>query len=284
MKRYITRALLCATFLAAACARDLELGEITAPDAGYTLPQGRSDADDRIVALYNKYGSYFLYDYSRRDLIWTLAINSTLAPYQCTPPDVARVGDFLDFIEDVWLDFYPDEFLEEFLPYKVFLADTVKQVLSNATYYRFSRTGANQIALAFCSDTLLHLTPATKLEYKIWLQRQLWADIYVDRLDIPEEYFAITDYTKVTSADPASPDYYLARGFFQNIGSMYSMSHHWDLYYFFWNVMSWDYATLETTFSFDNYPLLKRKYDMLRAFFIQRYGVDIRAITDATYN
>jgi hypothetical protein len=281
MNRY-TLFLCAATLLAGACAREEGLGEILPPEPGYILPQGKSPADDRVVALYEKYGSYFLYEYSRRDLIWTFVANSTVAPYHCSPADPARVGLFLDFIEDVWLDFYPDDFLREFLPYKVFLADTVKQVLTTATYYRFSRVASNQIALAFCSDTLLHLAPGTKLAYKTWLQRQLWADVYVDLLEFPEEYHVLTDYSKVTNSTPGSPDYFLERGFFQNISSMTSMTRRWDRYYFFWNVMSGDHASIQERL--DAYPLLKRKYTIMREFLLQRYGVDIRAITDATYD
>ncbi|MDR1414522.1 MAG: hypothetical protein LBI96_01820 [Odoribacteraceae bacterium] len=264
-----------------ACTRDAELGEISTSFPGYELPQGRSDADDRIVELYEKYGSYFLYDYTRRDLIWTFVTNSVAALYYCSPPDVERVGLFLDFIDDVWLDFYPDDFLREYLPYKIFLADTVKYIGNYATTYYYSRIAANQIALAFCSDTLLHLTPATKLDYKTWLNQQLWTEMYVNILEMPAEYFAITDYTKVTNNTTESPDYYRTRGFFQNISTMYLMTHQNDLYNFFYYVMEASYATLEPTLV--AYPLLKRKYDIMRAHLIERYGVDIRQITDTTY-
>lgn len=36
----------------------------------------------------------------------------------------------LDLLDEVWLQFYPEEFLKKNLPYRVFMADTIYQVLS----------------------------------------------------------------------------------------------------------------------------------------------------------
>lgn len=56
-----------------ACADDKEIGDIPSLTPEYTLPQGNSPADDRIVALFNKYGTYVLYDYEETDLKWIQA-------------------------------------------------------------------------------------------------------------------------------------------------------------------------------------------------------------------
>jgi hypothetical protein len=283
MKTHIIQLLAIAAILAAACTHEENLGDIPVPAPGYILPQGQSPDDDRIVDLYERYGSYFLYDYTLRDLLWTHVANSTLAPYVCTPADPAYVGPFLDFLDDVWFKFYPDEFLAEYLPYKVFLADTVKQEIPGwATYYRFSRVGTNQIALSFCSDTITRLAPGTRFAYKTWLQRQLWADVYVDLLEFPDEYFALSNYTRVTNSTPGDPDYYYTRGFFTNMSFLSALTPQRDLYNFFWEVMSVDYAAIQPLL--DEFPLLARKYEVLMDGILSRYGVDLRAIIAATYS
>lgn len=282
MNKFVLFVIICSVLLTNACTEEENLGEIEAPFPVYTLPQGKSPADNRIVELYEKYGSYFLYEFSRRDFIWTYVANSTIPPYQGTPADPAYVGPFLDFLDDVWFKFYPDDFLKKHLPYKVFLVDTLKQVLTTSTTYRYTRIAANQLALSYCSDTIVKMSKETKLAYKIWLQRQLWGDSYVDALEFPEAFYAGTVYTRVTNTTISSPDYFMARGFFQNISSLTSMTRRWDTYYFFWNVMSGTYESISA--NLEAYPLLKQKYNIMRDHLIQHYGVDIREITDAVYN
>lgn len=43
-----------------ACSEDKEIGEVESLKPEYTLPQGKSPADGRIVELYNQYGTYVL--------------------------------------------------------------------------------------------------------------------------------------------------------------------------------------------------------------------------------
>ena len=263
-----------------ACVQDKEIGEITVPNPGYTLPQGKSPADSRIVELYNKYGSYFLYEFSRQDFIWTFVANSTIPPYQCTPADPAYVGPFLDLLEDIWFQFYTDDFLATYLPYRVFLTGTIVwTAMGNSLQY--ARQADNQIALAYCSDTLLTMSRETKVAYKIALQRQFWANSYVNLLEFPEEFYAVTDYTRdMNNTDPLSPDYFKTRGFFVNANAL-NRTPARDLYNFFWTVLSGTYAVIEN--DLDTYPLLKQKFNIIRDFLIQRYGVDIRKIMDETY-
>lgn len=53
-----------------ACAEDKEIGEIAPLSPDYTLPQGKSPADDRIVELHSQYGTYILYEYSAIRLLY----------------------------------------------------------------------------------------------------------------------------------------------------------------------------------------------------------------------
>ena len=76
-----------------ACAEDKEIGEIAPLSPDYTLPQGKSPADDRIVELHSQYGTYILYEYSQLDFVYGF---STSYSYLYTLPDPQYVGDMLD--------------------------------------------------------------------------------------------------------------------------------------------------------------------------------------------
>lgn len=54
------------------CAKDKEIGPDIPVTVDYVIPQGQSPADDRIVALFEKYGTYFLYDYTEDDFNYTV--------------------------------------------------------------------------------------------------------------------------------------------------------------------------------------------------------------------
>ena len=96
-------------------------GEFEPLGLEYELPQGKSDADDRIVDFYNKYSSLILYDYPA--LEWNYEFGSQgYIDYVYELPDPAYVGEALDFLEDIWFDFFPEEFNREFIPYKILLA------------------------------------------------------------------------------------------------------------------------------------------------------------------
>ena len=65
-------AILLAILFLGGCAKDTEIGKIMVPGADYTLPQGGDvTADQRILKLYETYGSYFLYEFSEKDFNWT---------------------------------------------------------------------------------------------------------------------------------------------------------------------------------------------------------------------
>ena len=76
-KRYVI-GMFIGSVLFCSCAKDSALGPDVALERDYVLPQGKSpQADGRIVDLYEKYGSYFLYDFTLLDLNWNQVANST---------------------------------------------------------------------------------------------------------------------------------------------------------------------------------------------------------------
>ena len=96
-KRYII-GIFIGSVLFCSCAKDSALGPDVSLERDYVLPQGKSpQADDRIVDLYEKYGSYFLYDFTLLDLNWNQVANST--SYKLALGDPAYAGDMLVLLD-----------------------------------------------------------------------------------------------------------------------------------------------------------------------------------------
>ena len=104
-----------------ACAEDKSIGDIPELTGEYILPQGHSSADDRIVEVFDKWGTYILYEYTDADLRWLqVDVNGQWNGYEYTDPDTLYVDEMMDFLQKAWFDFYPDPFHQTFMPKKVF--------------------------------------------------------------------------------------------------------------------------------------------------------------------
>ena len=257
----------------------------------YELPQGKSDADDRIVNYFEKCGSYILYEYPDLDFDFELSES-----YLYELPDPIYVGDMLDFLEETWFDFYSVEFHKHFMPLKIMLTKylayedpwTEEVILEYFCYY-----GSEAIAIGYCSDALQEFSPATKLEFKNELHSQLWNNWYKE-LDIPEDFFAISDYTRVAVTDVESVDYVRNRGFVANY--LNDPPREWA------TSLSYSTGRLDEKTDLKSYligmavrtsadwaedlkwPLVKQKYDILRDWIQETYGFDLQKVGDATYD
>ena len=193
-KRYAIAMLIWGIFLCS-CSKDVALGPDVELERDYVLPQGGDpDADERIMDLYEKYGSYFLYDFTVADLNWNQVANSMLYKLALGEPKYAL--DMLDLLDEVWLKFYPEEFLKQNLPYRVFMADTVYSVLSWTDRPEICvKTGDNSLAFGYMNEDLKNKTAAEKLELKNTVQSLFFDLLQVRKaISIPEEFYKISDY------------------------------------------------------------------------------------------
>ena len=95
IKIYIWMLLAC---VLTACSGNDDVDYVAPWTEEYELPQGKSDADDRIVDYYNRYGSYILYEYSLIDFRYEVDEYSF---YNFKLPDPAYVGNMLDLLDAV---------------------------------------------------------------------------------------------------------------------------------------------------------------------------------------
>lgn len=294
----------CFIYLAAAvalasCGNEDELTEPTVLPLDYTLPQGGTDAatDARIVGLYEKYGTYFLYDYSHDDLTYTIVGSGgggMLNQLDIEKPETNYVGKQLDLLEKVFFHFYPEDFLKKNLPYKVFLAKSVKWELPWApgTFTEWPTTyGDNSLICAWCDARLESLTTTDLYNYFNFINRDYlsWM-LGQGKLSFPEAFYEVSDYSEDVYA--SMYEYYsypdecfeewvmkpeqqmLEKGFLQdnysyNISSARStdISNYLTfMRYFAPDSPQWQY--------FLQFPLVKMKYDLLRQYMKENYGWD----------
>ena len=111
-KRYAIVMLVWGIFLCS-CSKDVALGPDVEFERDYVLPQGGAAESDVYslvpqqdfskpwtdAELYEKYGSYFLYDFTVADLNWNQVANSTLYKLALGEPKYAI--DMLNLLDEV---------------------------------------------------------------------------------------------------------------------------------------------------------------------------------------
>lgn len=274
-----------------ACAEDNHVGDIPELTAEYVLPQGHSSADTRIVEIFENWGTYILYEYSEADLQWLqVEVNNMWNGYEFTAPDTLYVDEMMDFLEKAWFQFFPNEFHQKFMPYKVFLASELKYVDSyygTETEYSVRIVGSHMI-IAHCSDELANMTNEEKIMFKQNIQDALWTS-WLNELDIPDEFYEVSNYSVIASANPEDWNYARGLGFIADEdGVEWSTQDPWP------STALSEYADLDTFVSgmcnrtseeWEEdlaYPLVKQKYDILRDYFLDSHAFDIQAIGNMT--
>ena len=269
-----------------ACSENDKLGEIEPLTPDYELPQGKSPADNRIEDYYKQYGSYILYDYTKLDFQYDMPSTSD---FTYVLPDPQYVGDMLDLLEDIWFDFYSAKFHKKCMPFKLFFSEVLQMNYITGTYRMFSYSIGNSCYLGFCSDTLKKITPATKLQFKDELQKNLWGLWLSGTVSGPEAFYEVSDYSRVTDDDVSSPNHARVRGFLSMDGfewSMYMQFHplsgkkQSDLISFVFAAITRTSSDLASDLA---YPLVKKKYDILRNWLLEEYDFDIQKVGDTTY-
>ncbi len=287
MKNIFYLGIICFILGITACAEDKPLEEIEDWKSEYTLPQGgNAAADEIIMQLYREYGCYFLYDYTYYDFHYDITSNS----YGYELPNPEHVDEMLTFLNQVWLQFYPKEFLKKHLPYRVLFAKDLYTVASSGSISRGQDIflGAQTVAFGFCSDTVL--TDSRKLTYKRSIHKKFWS-FWIDDaaiLDMPEDFFTVSDYTTKPKAATVR-----GAGFVKddaNNREIYANSTTWpsanndanilkrqlnDFWSYMYNMI---YRTDADWAADLEYPLIKQKYDIIVNHYKNKYGLDIANI------
>ena len=284
--------------LSSSCAgNDDDLGRIEIPSADYTLPQGKDAAADAvIVSLYQKYGTYFLYDFTEKDFQWSqVSANSLDTKYRFDPIEATKVANLMEAIQHGWLYFYSDSFLKKSLPYKVLLAEDVQTQERTFDWGSWeyvvtwvnkpSRHIANQMAIGNVSDKWDNMSASQKRKFKSYVQTDfLQYCLEQGLVTIPDEFYAVSDYSidmgwSATAEDARKAGFVYDPQTDLEWSTDGTITKTADINAF---IASLVYRTDDEWTDDLQYDYVKRKYEILVSAFSQA-GIDIKRIGNATF-
>ena len=272
------------------------------PGTRYTLPQGNASFDAAIVDFFHKYDSYILYKFSDVDFNYQLSYNLATPPIGTggfvPGPVVMRGGDSiaiqsaLDFMNQYWFAFYPEDFKKKYLPQKILLAGLIYNTAYNTTTKIYDTPRVNPLTVPIEGvdhitlpkiDTAFNTYPlASKILLKaqvnkIFLKHLMYPPISTMPAVIsqPTDFFKVSDYT-VNALTKAN----MYKYGFDTVVAGRAPGNYVDLLAFLDTICTKPKSALDAYMlnpSVDVLGLTKRKYDLLVNFF-KNYGVDIQAI------
>ena len=155
----ILLAIACLWAACISCSEDTKIG---APDEilpDYVLPQGDAskEANDRIQQIFDTYTSYVLYNYTEKDALWTqTAAGGGVQIYRAIMGESRHVDAMLDYIQAIWLQFFPEEFLKNLEEKKI---NPFQMTYQDGTYlymavgYGEQKTGGYSILVKKLTET-----------------------------------------------------------------------------------------------------------------------------------
>lgn len=167
----------------------------------YTVPQGDHDYDAKIVDWYEKDGFYILYKFEPKDIYfnvstWTGSIYDSLRekPGNGIMSVVAEeeyVGQQLQLVEEVFLNFYSDTVLRTWLPMKILLCS---ELTSNQKRIDMS-VGFDNIAVNYGSQEIegLLADDAKKIKFKNDLHT-----LFIERLIVQKKLVAVKEFEELS--------------------------------------------------------------------------------------
>jgi hypothetical protein len=285
-------------------------GALTASDdiAGYKLPQGNHSYDTTIMNLYDKYGTYFLYQFSDKDTYWTptgwknaamLASGAWITGYDMTTADPTYVSQQLGLIKKLWLSNYTDKFLKAFLPAKVMLCASLDSVYSVALFNptRYVKT-IKSVEAWFNYDNIcvnygnVRSTTMTATDSARFLAKTNL--IFIQSIPGRNLSSPTSDFTSI--ANYGSSFTSQANAYAQGIITVYyntrSAQNDWQAYMEAMvsrSEANLNKSTPNTDMTYmgilnttkDSNGKIKQRYNIVRNYFINNYGVDLQAIGNA---
>lgn len=279
---------------------------------GYILPQGNHEFDNTIVDYYKKYNTYLLYKFDRKDIYWTptgytipAEVNGYwTAGHEVAPAEEIYVPAQLALIKTSLFDLYSEKFLKKFLPSKILLCSKVDSIDSEFDPQTFlprkvaKPVGAYSYYNSICVNYgNLDVTTMTATDRVVFLKKlnTMFVDNIISRnLSAPTKDF-------VNSANYATPMTTYAESYGRGIIAGYSSVtplNDWNAYMKAMVTLSetqlnmevpipepWVYPAPEPIGvlnpATDVSGEIKKRYTIVRNYFIDEYGVDLQTIGNA---
>lgn len=162
----------------------------------FELPRGEAGSlEEQIYAVYEKYGSFVLYDFDQRELYttWGGRVAYWYAPVKAG--NEAHVSKMITFMSENILESYPEAFISKYLPKKIYLVDSL---CSSSNYVARnlvnSLTTDNHGLIISCVGTRMDVfTDEEWAAMSSGIVTGIMGTIY-NSMDVPGEFFDLVDY------------------------------------------------------------------------------------------
>ncbi len=278
-----------------ACSDDDNLTPSERTEFGYTVPQGDHEYDDRIVDWNKRCNTFILYKFDLKELYWQVSSwnESKPQPEGSSNPynsglvaevaDEAYVGEQLDLIESLFLDFYQDTTLYRCLPLKLLLCGRLdERTISGAIRKSHSAfSGYDYLAFNWGNENVLTLTDMQKKTFKNEVNNTFLTRLLDNgKIVIDPAFYEGMNYTSSYNSSTMYERGFLKTGIKQEN----------DAKNYIEVIISNTYEDLiaENTSTSTNIGILnpakdkngyiRKKYDVLVNSFKANYGIDLQAI------
>lgn len=273
------------------CSDDNTINRVVEPATEVTIPQGGdAKADAMVEKLFERYDTYFLYDFTEKDLDWRLVSGGMFdTQYRHTPIRPSDVPNLLTALQEAWLDFYPEDFCRRHLPRFVYLAEKLESGELSYSYSEgafvtrwksiSSRYLEHQMAVANVGGAWSDMPAEERQAFKNSLQStMLTYCVSTHAIQIPESFYAVSTYGGSSLSVSRARD----AGFIPNpltgqdwATTSTSLSREDDLDAYLCAIACHTPAQWRTLYS--GKSKIKQKYDILVAT-LTDYGIDVAAI------
>lgn len=260
----------------------------------YTVPQGNHDYDARIVDWYEKDGFYILYKFDPKDIYFNVSSwdGSRFDSLSGQPgsgilsmmAEEEYAGRQLQLVEEIFLNFYSDTVLANWLPMKILLCSQLEKDQRRVDV----SIGLDNIAVNYGSQEIEGLLADNA---KVLTLKNSLHDLFTNRLISQKKLVPPTEFAEISGyGRTAKKEEMYILGFI--VASNYSNI---DLISDFRNyikaVFSFSYDELTAEPEVDDYTmkgilhpkkdvngLIRKKYDVLTGYFKNTLHMDLQAI------
>lgn len=238
----------------------------------YDLSEGEEGSVQReIYNFYTKYNSIILVNADSSDYRYNFASPNAI---KIVNADEAYHKAGIQFLYDVWLNNYSDEFNQKFLPFSIILCDTIYDAKGNELEMYSSR---GFVALSGVNEDLESMSDETKKAFSKKLNFEfLGKNMLAERkaFVIPNKFFSISKryYGEMSFLDDEE---IYKQGFLDTDFVRPSRDQDGVQYIKFITLSTQEHIDYMTS----TYPNIKLKYDILKQFFADEFAIDILNFT-----
>lgn len=254
----------------------------------YSLPQGNHPYDTTIMQFYKDYTSLILYKFDSVDYNYNIT-GAVMPGLNIVPGDTSVIPEALDYLQANLFNVYPKSFLVQTMPFAILLASNIYvnyTMYLYGTYYYSVMAGTRTLAFGLVNDSLHTLTGAQLDSTRGLLNMAYWQlAISNGTVACPSGFDSLTTYAgkgTVIAANPAQygilPPSLSQLLFLQAAASLDAEN---DFLGYIDVITSTDSLTMQNTWlssSVDVKGMYKKKYDLVRNYCLQSYGVDLQAL------